>query len=330
MRHRTVNLAILATTDDGKGVSNETRYRRFQDFFRTFALCFSAVGQLIIDRIPMPKSGYVLAMDRTNWKFGRTHVNFLVIAIVVGKVSVPVVWKVLPQSTKCGNSNCRQRIALSTNLLKLIPAKDIRVLTIDREFVGKPWLTWLDKHDVGYVVRVKKNTIVGRHVAARLAERRGRKSQKRQKIFDLELFFSCKKLSKDGRASHLYVISNRFVGKKALDFYRQRWGIERLFGHMKKKGFDLEATHMSEASKLEILFAVVVLAFLFSFAWGCHLRGGGGENNAATRRKSLFRQGLEDILRMISMPPDENDNSEKIRRFCHWLLSPVVSSIFLV
>jgi hypothetical protein len=43
--------------------------------------------------------------------------------------------------------------------------------------------------------------------------------------------------------------------------YRLRWGIEQLFSHLKKRGFDLEATHMREARKLEKLFALVTLAF---------------------------------------------------------------------
>jgi len=56
-----------------------------------------------------------------------------------------------------------------------------------------------------------------------------------------------------------------------LELYQLRWGIELLFSHLKKRGFHLESTHMSEGKKLEKLFALVSLAFLFSFAWGCEL-----------------------------------------------------------
>ena len=65
----------------------------------------------------------------------------------------------------------------------------------------------------------------------------------------------------------LYLVSNRFSGREALALYRQRWGIEQLFSHLKKRGFDLEVTHMTDADKLEKLFAIVTLAFLFSYAW---------------------------------------------------------------
>ena len=50
------------------------------------------------------------------------------------------------------------------------------------------------------------------------------------------------------------------------------FGCEGLFGHLKKNGFDLEATHITNGVKLEKLFTLVVWAFIFSVAWGCHLR----------------------------------------------------------
>ncbi|PQJ27262.1 transposase [Rubritalea profundi] len=174
-------------------------------------------------------------MDRTNWQFGRKYINFLAIAIIAGKVSIPIIWKVLPAKTKRGNSNTAQRISLTKKLLKIIPAKDIKVLTMDREFVGKEWLSWLDNKGVGYVVRIKKNTLVGSFSALELATRRGRKSQRLQTVFGLELFFACKPMKKDGRTSHLLIISNRFTGKEALNLYSLRWGIERLLGHLKKR-----------------------------------------------------------------------------------------------
>jgi hypothetical protein len=91
LQHRTVNLVILSTSDDGKDVSNETRYRRLQDFFLNAKLCYQSIGSFILSRIPKPSEGYTLAMDRTNWKFGRKHINFLVISVVAGSVSIPLV-----------------------------------------------------------------------------------------------------------------------------------------------------------------------------------------------------------------------------------------------
>jgi len=211
-------------------------------------------------------------MDRTNWKHGKRHINILTIGVVINKIAIPIVWKVLPQATKRGNSNAQQRIKLFTELLKVMPAEDIYALTMDREFGGEQWLKWLDSKDIGYVVRIKKSILVNGKSAHKYPEtKKGKKTKKTTYIvMGMPLFFANKVIQNKGRRdSHLYVVSNRFSGRDALALYRMRWGIEQLFSHLKKRGFDLEATHMTDASKLEKLFAIVSLAFLFVFFdWG--------------------------------------------------------------
>jgi hypothetical protein len=56
------------------------------------------------------KGPLFLALDRTNWKFGRIDINLLVLAVVVAnQFSIPILWKALP---KKGNSNTHERIDL--------------------------------------------------------------------------------------------------------------------------------------------------------------------------------------------------------------------------
>ena len=335
LQHRTVNLVILSTSDDGKDVSNETRYRRLQDFFLNAKLCYNSIGSFILRRIPKPPEGYTLAIDRTNWKFGRKHINFLVISVVAGPVSIPLVWKVLPQKTKRGNSNTAQRQAIMNRLLKILPAKDIYVLSMDREFIGNQWFKWLEKKDIGYIARIKSNASISDQDAATLAKRSKYKIKGKQMIYGLELFMACKLLGPQSRSEDLLVVSNRFQGKQALKLYRKRWGIERLFGHLKKKGFDLEATHMTSAPKLDKLFAVLAIAFLVSFAWGCQIRNSQKKESAQSKRKSLFRIGLEDILRIFQtiQSKDKSMRSKRrmeLSRFRRWLYGDEFYAISLV
>ena len=332
LRHRTVNLAILATGNT-TGAKNESCYRRFQGFFLSAAIPLPALGRFILGRLPRPAAGWVLSMDRTNWKYGKRHINILTVGVVVNKVAVPIAWKVLPQKTKRGNSSTGHRTGIFEKVLKIVPVGDIHVLTMDREFGGGEWLKWLDARGVGYIVRVKSNTVVGGRHAHLHRNTGGRKTAKRYRLWGMDVHFASKVIRGEGRRDHrIYIVSNRFAGAGALGLYRQRWGIEQLFSHLKKRGFDLEATHMSDAAKLEKLFAVVTLAFLFSFAWGCHLRATRGATKA-TGRKSLFRQGLEDILRLLSNPADPAAPglpSDEFRDFIRWLDEPVFSSIFIV
>lgn len=327
LRHNTVNLTILAT-ENLSGAKNESCYRRFQRFFLESALPISAIGRFILGKIPKPEHGWVLSMDRTNWKYGKRHINILTIGIVVNKIAIPIAWKVLPQATKRGNSNSQQRISLFKDVLAILRAEDIHVLTMDREFGGKEWLKWLDGRGVGYIVRIKSNTLVGGKSASKYRSTgKGRKAASRRNIWGLELFFASKIITSKGRRDErLQVISNRFHGAQALELYRLRWGIELLFSHLKKRGFKLESTHMSEAPKLEKLFALVTLAFLFSFTWGCHLRTT-RKTTKAVVRKSIFRQGLEDILRLLSNPHlKESERND----FIAWLKAPFHTSIFVV
>jgi len=329
LRHRTVNLAILAT-ENLTGARNESCYRRFQNFFLRCTLSLPSVGRLILGKLHKPAGGWVLSMDRTNWKYGKRHINILTVGVVINRIAIPIAWRVLPQTTKRGNSNTAQRIDILRKVLCLMDAQEIRVLTMDREFGGRRWLRWLDNKEVAYIVRIKGNTQIGGR-AARLHRTTGKTRKgaaaKRVTVWGMDVFFANKKITAKGRRDdHLHVISNRFSGREALAIYRLRWGIEQLFSHLKKRGFDLEATHMTDATKLEKLFAIVSLAFLYSYAWGCHLRAN-RKQNKATRRKSLFRLGLEGLLRLFGNP---HLNSSEKSEFIQWLKVPTFTSIFVV
>lgn len=327
LRHRTVNLTILAT-ENLSGAKNESCYRRFQNFFLQSSLSITAVGGFILSKIPKPQQGWVLSMDRTNWKYGKRHINILTVGVIVNNIAIPIAWKVLPQKTKRGNSHTRHRKAIISKALRLMRAQDIYLLAMDREFGGSEWLKWLDMKGVGYVLRVKSNTVIGKKLAREYASTRNKKSgHLRQKVWGNDVFFACKTIQCKGRRDDkLYVISNRYSGKKALELYHLRWGIELLFSHLKKRGFNLEDTHMSEARKLEKLFALVSLAFLFSFAWGCELRST-RKQTKAMKRKSIFRLGLEDIIRLLNNPHLPREEREA---FTDWLKSPYWSKIFIV
>jgi len=272
-----------------------------------------------------PLLGYSLAIDRTNWKFGKTHINILTVGIVIGKVSIPLVWSTLPQTSKRGNSNTKQRIALMNRVLKVLPAKDIYCFTMDREFNGDTWLKWLDEKGIAYVLRLRKNNKVNGVDAKNSRSTRQVKKWERKEVFGLQLYFACKFIKK-GRADYLYVVSNTFSPLEALEIYKSRCSIEVLFGHLKKKGFNLENTHMSDREKINKLVAVLALAFLFTLGWGLLLK----ENrtlSAYQKRKSVFRLALDLLNSMFSYP---SKHKEKIKLFEQWLNSEISPSIFVV
>jgi hypothetical protein len=58
----------------------------------------------------------------------------------------------------------------------------------------------------------------------------------------------------------LLALASRTSPKRALALYRKRWKIGSLFGALKTRGFNLEATHMADPAKLSTLIALLTLA----------------------------------------------------------------------
>ena len=327
IKNRSINLTLLATTMAGP-TSQGSEYRKAQRFFEKFAMPLHDLGVFIVSQIPKEKRGWTLSIDRTNWKFGKTHINILVVGIVVKNVAIPIAWRVLPQKTKRGNSNTQQRIEIMGRVLQIVPSKLIYALTMDREFIGSKWLCWLEKHNVGFILRIKKNQLVNGMSAHSYHALRSSKNKGKVSVFGMQLYFGGKFIQQ-GRSSHLYVVSNLFEEKKALRIYKQRWAIERLFSHMKKRGFNLEDTHIKSGVKLERLFGVIAVSFLLTFGWGLMLQSS-KRLTAYEKRKSTFRLGLESLLVFMhskktptSLPPPEIS-------FSTVLLGEVNASIIVV
>ena len=54
--------------------------------------------------------------------------------------------------------------------------------------------------------------------------------------------------------------------------YKKIWTIETLFNKLKKRGFNLETTHMRDKNKLEKLLGLVSIAYLWAFLTGEELK----------------------------------------------------------
>jgi len=118
---------------------------RISNFLKTFNLDFSDYAVAILEMADR-KGPLLLALDRTNWKFGRIDINLMVLAVVVSnQFSIPILWKALP---KKGNSNTAERIDLLQIFIDIFGAQRIAALTADREFIGKEWIDYLIKNKI--------------------------------------------------------------------------------------------------------------------------------------------------------------------------------------
>ena len=90
------------------------------------------VAKLIFKLLPKQET-YVLTMDRTNWKFGISNINLLVIGVVYQGVAFLLLFQMMD---KFGNSNTKERKELLDRYNKLFGFETIKTLVADREFVG--------------------------------------------------------------------------------------------------------------------------------------------------------------------------------------------------
>jgi len=305
---QTVNLASIANVFHGEAL-DESHYKRIQRFFRWLGSlekkAQASLANLTFSMLGFPENGPLLylALDRTNWKLGKIHINLLVLGVRYHGVNIPLVWTSLG---KAGTSNASERISLMKRLLKCL-GKRYFVLTADREFIGEEWFQFLSKHQIPFVIRIKENTHVRRsgcehsipssQLFKKLKNGRKKALEGLYEVFGITVFIAAGR-NKDGEL--LIVVSNQFRSR-ALKEYLKRWGIECLFSCLKKRGFCFEETHMTNEGRISALFFVLVIVTAWSMRVGVNTRKEAPIQQAThgRKRKSIFRRGLGALKRSI-------------------------------
>ncbi len=93
---------------------------------------------------------WTLTIDRTNWTFGKTSINILMIAIVWHGLGMPLIDTCLP---KKGNSSTKERTLLLDRLRRTFPDMKVATLIGDREFIGGAWMRYLIENNIYCVMR---------------------------------------------------------------------------------------------------------------------------------------------------------------------------------
>ena len=126
MRQGTICLWRLAAHVDSAAEIGSVR-RRFYRFFQHVALDGSLTAPVIIGLLGLRGKPWVLAMDRTNWEFGKTTINILMISVIWSGIGIPLMWTLLPNA---GNSNTQARTDLLDRLRE-------EILQLNGKFVDK-------------------------------------------------------------------------------------------------------------------------------------------------------------------------------------------------
>jgi Transposase DDE domain len=121
----------------------------------------------------------------------------------------------------------------------------------------------------------------------------------------------------------LFLIGS-MTAKELGTIYRSRWSIEVLLQSMKKRGFDLESTHLRCRKKIKKLVALVAIAFAFSLLAGRQydqkVKKIKTKKNGY-KANSFFRKGLDLLKDYLNNKPiaDEQFWDQALDRFYHWI-----------
>lgn len=149
---RSVQLSVLSRFYEASD-RPDSAFKRMQRFLRQVSLPSQSIALLILSLLGFDKDKKLtLILDRTNWQFGRCHINVLFLSVIWNGVGVPLFFKFLADK-KQGNSSYIDRIELVEKAIALVGRSSISAVLGDREFVGKRWLLWLRKAKIPFVMR---------------------------------------------------------------------------------------------------------------------------------------------------------------------------------
>lgn len=318
---QTVCFEKLAASFDSE-VRVDSSLRRIQRFMSEFMLDSNLIARIIFAMLPH-QPPYRLAMDRTNWKFGKIDINILVIAIVYQGVAFPIMFSMMD---KCGNSSTPERIKLMQRFISLFGIDSIDCLLADREFIGGKWLGFLNDNRIRYHIRIRENFWVtiprnGHCVKASWLFNR-------LKINQFEYFhgivyvnrqfcyLSASRIKNKEGIPELQIIVSFNKPDEAQSLYKERWQIETAFKALKSSGFNIEDTHLTDIDRVGKLFSLLLIAFVWAYKVGIFLDSIKPikVKNHGRKAKSFFKLGLTHLSNILSI-----NNLDKFRECCLFL-----------
>lgn len=336
---RQMNLALLAVHIDSD-TDIASRYRRMQRFFSQVFFNYNDIAHVLMGMFAFSGQQYYLTLDRTNWKWGKSNLNILTLAVVYQGAAIPVYWMVL---NKRGNSNQRERIALLQRFISQFGCNNILGVLADREFIGGQWWKWLSSKEIPYLIRIKGNQLMTdkhgkeayvRSLFANLKPGKRRVLRHRREVSGEWVWLSGSKLP----SGELLIVASNHYTVDPIGTYRLRWEIENLFQCLKGRGFHMEATHFTKPPRIKKMMALLAIGFCWA-----HKVGEWKEKAVkplkmkkhGRKEQSVFRYGLDyltdllnrrvrekvDMLRLLLLflcPPQfmtMEDGRMKLRRF---------------
>lgn len=294
---RTSNLSVIANTVETE-VKKESVYKQIQRFLKSYDWRKSGFEEFQLELLAI-KGKLDLVIDRTEWKFGKTWINLLMVSVYYQGVSIPLGWKAFSQK---GNVSGKKHVLLLRNVINKLGKERIGKVFGDREFGNAEVFKYLYENELDFCIRLKKsylgNGVALKELCVKQNLRMKYRAKKKLRIMGYLMGISSVKLSEQ----EYLIVATKEVEANSFKEYQKRWGIETLFGSLKSRGFDLEETHLSRRTRIERLMFVLGLGLSFALKTGefkVKEKRPPKKNNGRAE-KSLFRIGLDTLQNLLA------------------------------
>ncbi|MDP2423169.1 MAG: transposase, partial [Bacteroidales bacterium] len=225
-----------------------------------------------------------------------------------------------------GNSSTAERIELMQRYIDLFGILSIDCLLADREFVGDHWLGYLNNNRIRYHIRIRENFWV-------IIPRNGHRVKaswlfNHLKINQYEFcrnivyvngqlcYLSASKVKNKQGVPELQIIVSFNKPDEAQSIYKERWQVETAFKALKTSGFNIEDTHLTDIERINKLFALVLVAFVWAYKAGIFLDSIRPikVKKHGRKAKSLFKYGLTFLASVLF-----SNDIDKFKDCCKFL-----------
>lgn len=303
---RSVNLSEIAVAMPSETLI-ASRYKRVKRFFAGFELDFTCISRWIYSLFFSSKQPIYLAIDRTNWYWGKAKINIFMLSVCYEGIAIPLFWTLL---NKAGSSTAKEQIELVSRFVTTFGKENIQGLLGDREFPNKEFVSWLVAEDIPFYLRIKGD------VQLRIKNKKFKTSSQlfnhlapyQQQTFGMSVHVFSQTLylagSKNSRDELMIVMTNRHP-KNAIACYLRRWEIETLFCALKSRGWRFEETHIVNQNRIERLIALLAVGFVWAHKigeWKSSLKPIPLKKlrNQKRPQNSFFRFGLDHLRDLLT------------------------------
>lgn len=219
----------------------------------------------VVEMMTAQSQTVILMIDQSKISDG---FECLMISLRIAERAIPVAWKVVETSGPIGFD---VQESLLNVVLKMMPEKSTIFLAGDRFYGTSSLISWCQKHNWQYRLRLKSNLILSHdegEITTGEAAGLGLKSLEKARFHKtaVETFIGI--LHEEGHKEPWIIAMDCPPSPHKVLDYGLRWGIECMFSDFKSRGFSITKTKLRHADRIERLILVLTIALYWAVSTG--------------------------------------------------------------